>query len=95
MPKNRRYYTLAIRAEGRWTPQFGAYQRATVEQEARDAYTHDPDGRRIKASDRKIVASEPDNDAINRAIDALNRLDPLLPFAVSALLFPMSRERAL
>jgi hypothetical protein len=95
MPKLRPYYTLAIREQGRWAPQFGDYSRATVEQEARDSYAHDHAGKRIRALDRKIVKSDPDCDAIDAAMAALNRTDPLLPFAISALLFPQSKERAL
>ena len=85
---NRPYFTLAIREEGRWSPQFGAYERAIVAQESRDAYAH------VRKLDRKIVKSDPDCDAIDAAIAALNRNDPLLPFAIGALLFA-SKERAL
>jgi len=88
------YYTLAIREQGRWSPQFGDYKRAIVEQEERDNYTRDADGEPILKRDRKIVRSAPDCDAIDEAIRQLNRYDPLLPFAVGALLFPPVKERA-
>lgn len=91
MPYPRPYYTLAIRQEGRWSPQFGDYSRAVVAQEARDAYAS---GAPIHAHDRKIVKSAPDCDAIDEAVASLNRLDPLLPFSVSALLFPRKMESA-
>jgi hypothetical protein len=87
MPKPRPYYTLAVRQEGRWAPQFGDYQRERVEQEARDAYRVDHHGKAIKANDRKIVRTDPDCDAIDAAIRALNKYDPALPFAIGQLLF--------
>jgi hypothetical protein len=89
MPKLKPYYTLAIREEGRWAPQFGDYSRATVEQEARDTYA------RHRALDRKIIKTDPDCDAIDAGIASLNRYDPMLPFAIGALLFPQPKERAL
>jgi hypothetical protein len=95
MPKLRPYYTLAIREQGRWTPQFGDYDRAIVAQEEQDSYRFDPAGQPIRKLDRKIIKTDPDCDAIDAGIAALNRSDPLLPFAVSALLFPLSKERAL
>jgi hypothetical protein len=91
---NRAYFTLAIRESGRWTPQFGDYDRSVVKQEERDSYRFDCHGKAIRASDRKIIKSDPDCDAIDAAIAALNRSDPLLPFAISALIFG-SKERAL
>lgn len=66
MLKSRPYYTLAIREHGRWAPQFGDYERSVVAQEARDGYSQ------RRASDRKIVASLPDCDAIDAAIATLN-----------------------
>jgi hypothetical protein len=89
MPKQRPYFTLAIRESGRWTPQFGAYERAVVAQESRDSYAH------VRKLDRKIIRTDPDCDAIDAGIAQLNRTDPLLPFAISALLFPQPKERAL
>ena len=84
----RAYYTLAIREEGRWAPQFGDYDKATVEQEAVDSYFEH------RALDRRIVKSADDRASIDAAIARLNRQDPLLPFAVSAMLFPRKMERA-
>ena len=95
MPKPRPYYTLAIREQGRWTPQFGAYERADVAQEEQDSYRFDVHGKPIRKLDRKIIKTEPDCDSIDAGIAALNRTDPLLPFAISALIFPQSKERAL
>jgi hypothetical protein len=63
---NRPYFTLAIREDGRWSPQFGDYERAVVAQEIRDCYAH------VRKPDRKIVKSDPDCDAINAALAALN-----------------------
>ena len=63
---NRPYFTLAIREDGRWAPQFGDYERAVVAQEIRDAYAH------VRKQDCKIVKSDPDCDAINAALAALN-----------------------
>ena len=36
MAKSRKYYTLACRNEGRWSPEFGAYSRKTVQDEIDD-----------------------------------------------------------
>jgi hypothetical protein len=63
---NRPYFTLAIREDGRWSPQFGDYERAVVTQEARDAYAHH------HPRDRKIIATLPDCDSIDAGIAALN-----------------------
>jgi hypothetical protein len=45
----RKYYTLFIREDGRWGPQFGDFDRQCVTDEARDSYGH------VKAKDRRIV----------------------------------------
>jgi hypothetical protein len=72
MPKPKPYYTLAICESGRWTPQFGDYDRAVVAQEARDSYRLTSDGKPIRACQRIILKSEPDNDSIDAAVAKLN-----------------------
>jgi hypothetical protein len=71
MPKPTPYYTLAICESGRWAPQFGDYDRAVVKQEAQ-AYRRTSDGKPIRACQRMILKSDPDNDAIDAAVAALN-----------------------
>lgn len=65
----RRYHTLAVREDGRWAPQFGDYDRETVEAE-RDDYRHGSQG--IKARDLRIVTTGPTQADIDAAIAKLN-----------------------
>lgn len=69
MPKARTYFTLAIRADGVWSPQFGDYDRETVEQEARDMRDSDS---ALRSKDCKVISSGDSQDAINAAIAKLN-----------------------
>lgn len=62
-----RYFTLAIREEGVWAPQFGDYQRSTVKDEMGEYSDHD-----VKSCDMKIVVSEDDQASIDAAIRELN-----------------------
>jgi hypothetical protein len=53
MAKLKTYYTLLQREDGKWAPQFGDYDRETVESERDDYRDHD-----IKAKDLKIVTTQ-------------------------------------
>jgi hypothetical protein len=76
MPKardvSRRYWTLAIREDGVWAPQFGDYMRSVVADEAKDAYRH------VKGSDKAIFASAPTQRAINEKVAEMNAKEPAL-----------------
>jgi hypothetical protein len=65
----RRYYTLAVRLGGMWSPQFGDYTRATVSAE-RD-YVLQSTAFPVKRKDTKIVASGDSQDEIEEAVAAL------------------------
>jgi hypothetical protein len=64
------YYTLAVRENGAWAPQAGALTRAEIESEAR--YIRHANGDLVKGADKRILKSEPDNDAILAAVAELN-----------------------
>jgi len=63
----RKYYTIAIRENGVWAPQFGDYDRMTVSFE-RDSYVD----RGISGKDVKIITTAPGQKAIDAAIADLN-----------------------
>jgi len=72
MPK--RYFTLIAREpDGQWSPQFGDYDRETVNTEKADYVDHIgttwPKGTQFK-----VIASGDDQTSINAAIAALNSL---------------------
>lgn len=70
----RTYYTLAIREEGFYAPQFGDYSRAVVEQELEDRVDSDRYRGRdaITRRDCKIIRTNGDQASINAAVKALN-----------------------
>lgn len=74
MTKARKYYTLAIRENGKWHPMFGAYSRADVESE-RVSYRDYG----FKARDTKILTTDDiqsaidDGVAIHAALAKLNQ----------------------
>ena len=63
-----KYYTLAERRNGRWSPQFGDYDRDTVTDEL-DAYREDPNA---AEAHRIVTTRTADIAEINEAIDKLN-----------------------
>lgn len=69
--KPRAYYTLAVREDGRWTPQFGDYDRELVEFERQDYRDHGH-----KARDLKIVTSIAGRRFVEAAIAKLNAEAP-------------------
>lgn len=70
--KWRRYFTLAVREDGVWAPQWGDYDRAAVVAELEDYRDHD-----VKRKDLKIVVSGDAQDQINAAIARLNDTERL------------------
>lgn len=66
MPKP--YYTLAVLIDGRWSPEFGDYDRDVVDDEMRDTYL---DGG-WKRNQCRIVRTADDQAAITAAIAKLN-----------------------
>lgn len=63
----KRYYTLAVRDDGRWTPELGDYDRETVEYEL-DDYKYNG----YKARDLKIITTGDKQADINAGISKLN-----------------------
>jgi hypothetical protein len=63
----RPYFTLAVREDGIWAPQFGDYDRETVEFELEDYLDHDH-----KRRDLKIVKSSVRPADVAAAIARLN-----------------------
>jgi hypothetical protein len=62
----RRYFTLCTLDEGRWSPQFGDYQRSLVEAEAEDYR------REYRRHDLKIIVTGARQADIDSAVSALN-----------------------
>lgn len=61
-----RYYTLVIREDGKWAPQFGDYKKSVVVQEITDSYHHIPKGNRL------IIETEEDQASIDIAVFDMN-----------------------
>jgi len=66
----RRYYTPLTREDGQWCPQFGDFDRQTVEAE-RDDLVSSP-ATAIRKKDTKIIETASGQKAINAAIATLN-----------------------
>jgi hypothetical protein len=62
-----RFWTLAIRDDGRFFPEFGSFVRG-------EAIAKMSEWRRkgVRRSNLKIIASDPDPAAITQAVEALN-----------------------
>jgi hypothetical protein len=65
----KRYFTLAVRDDGRWAPQFGDYDRSVVADELND-YVDSHDYRR---KDLRILTTTDAQAAIDAAVAALNK----------------------
>ncbi|PWR23388.1 hypothetical protein [Zavarzinia compransoris] len=61
-----RYYTLAVREDGVWAPQYGAYSRADVHEEMLDY------AERHALKDLRIIVTGDGQAAIDAAIARLN-----------------------
>lgn len=62
------YYTLLIRMNGKWSPQFGDYVKAVVAQERKDTYSE------FKGVDWQIVKTADDLQAsIDAVVTELNK----------------------
>jgi hypothetical protein len=61
------YWTLAVRHDGRFYPEFGSFVRG-------EAIAKMSEWRRkgVRRSDLKIIASDPDPAAVTKAVEALN-----------------------
>lgn len=63
----RTYFTLAVREDGQWSPQFGDYDNGVVCEEA-----HEYQQCGTLKRDIKVIESADDQPSINAAIAALN-----------------------
>lgn len=68
---SRDYYTLLIREDGRWTIQFGDYDRDVVEQEAEDSYGD------TRKRDRKIIRTSVRRADVEAHVAMLNEAEGL------------------
>lgn len=66
-----KYFTLCTRDNGKWSPQFGDYDRAVVAQEADDTYWK-ANGGDYHRKDMKIITTGPKQSDIDFAIMVLN-----------------------
>lgn len=62
----RRYYTLAVRDQGVWGPQYGSYSRSDAHEEMLDH------AERYALKDLKIIRTDDEQAAIDAAIAKLN-----------------------
>lgn len=66
----RKYYTLVEFRDGRWTPEFGDFDKETVAQERRDRLdSYDA----LKASQIKVISSGAAQAEIDAAVAKLNQ----------------------
>ena len=67
MAARKRFWTLLVRREGRFLPEFGSFVRG-------EAIAKMSELRRkgVRRSDLKIIASDPDLAAITKDVEALN-----------------------
>jgi hypothetical protein len=63
----RRYWTLAVRHDGRFFPEFGSFVRGEV-----IAKMSEWRRKGVRRIDLKIIASDPDPAAISKAVEAMN-----------------------
>ena len=63
----RKYYSLLIREDGRWTMQFGGYVKAVVMQERRDSYGS------VKGKDWCVVCTGDRQEEIVAKVKKLNQ----------------------
>lgn len=63
----KRYYTLCVKEGGVWSPQFGDYEKAVVEQELEDQLAN------YHRKNLRIVTSAPYQVDINDAVAFLNK----------------------
>jgi hypothetical protein len=73
-PKSKRYFTLLTKEpDGKWSPQFGDYDRAVVEDEQRDYKEHIGDGCQWpKGTKFSIIGTNDDQASIEACIAKLN-----------------------
>jgi hypothetical protein len=64
---SRRFWILAVRHDGRFVPEFGSFVRGEVIEKMSERRRNG-----VRRSDLKIVASDPDRHAIEKAVAALN-----------------------
>jgi len=63
-----KYHTLCVRVNGRWSPEFGDYDKEVVRDERDDVR----DGGGIPARDLKIITTADDQASINAGVAHLN-----------------------
>jgi hypothetical protein len=66
--RSRPYYTIIVRENHIWSPQFGDYSRKATRQEEIDSYND------IHPRDRTIICTADDQESINDCIARLNYL---------------------
>jgi hypothetical protein len=67
MAVRKRFWTLLARREGRYFPEFGSFARGDVIVKMSELRR-----KRVRRSDLKIIASDPDLAAITKDVEALN-----------------------
>ena len=67
MAVRKRFWTLLIRREGRFLPEFGSFVRGEAIAKMSELRL-----KGVRRSDLKIIASDPDLAAITKDVDALN-----------------------
>ncbi len=67
MAVRKRFWTLLVRREGRFLPEFGSFVRGEA-----IARMSELRGKGVRRGDLKIIASDPDLAAITKDVEALN-----------------------
>jgi hypothetical protein len=70
----RKYFTLCTRTDGKWSPQFGDYDRAVVAQEADDSYWNNgiKEEGKFSKKDMKIISTGARQADIDAGVANLN-----------------------
>jgi len=74
MAKPKTYFTLIVKEpDAKWSPQFGDYDRAVVDEEMHDYKEHVGDGCQWPTGTKfSIIGTAPDQASINACIEKLN-----------------------
>ena len=67
MAVRKRFWTLLVRREGRFLPEFGSFVRGEAITKMSELR-----GKGVRRSDLKIIASDPELAAITKDVEALN-----------------------
>jgi hypothetical protein len=69
----RKYHSVLERIEGKWTIQFGDYDKEVAKQELQDMHDSGAGACRLMKKDLRIITTAPDQASIEAAVAKLNK----------------------